>query len=279
MVRAFAWRRAAFILLAVAFLVPRGSALLTPNDAGSGLDAGGITAPLGLSSFDTYQGNLTHNDIDAYSIGASGPSPLCVSESVAPTNDVYAVFGVRTPSTNLTMRGEVQSAQQVGFAMTQASSGFLALLDTETPSGEQSPYTFSFGLTTVGALAWGDAGSTADAGDSAATALPVGAGCTGGRLGVLDQADAYTVPLSSAYTFISLATSAPGVSATLTDSAGNVLGSTFGSGTLLAVDTNGGVGTLVVSSSGSSTDLGYLLGIGAGDPPNPGCRPFCFFSS
>lgn len=239
-----------------------------------------------LPSFGSFVGRLAPRDVDWFAVDAAVVSPQCVELTASGANNMSSTLSVDTASGARDLNANVPAGMSVRLALAsndleRASFGTTAAPNDPVSGDPARPGDYSFTLTSTAAppLLAGDAGSGMDAGGSGSGALPLSGACTGGHLGGLDHADAYAFAVSApGYVTYSLGAAQSGVRLSVTDAGGASAAPTLlpGQAGAFYVASPGSYTFTVTSPATQVGDVEYLVGsVVSGDPPNPGCRPFC----
>lgn len=250
------------------------------NDAGSGGDAGDVRAnATAVQTAVRYAGALRPNDVDWYAapVGATGAS--CIVARVQASAPTYFALGAEGGSSVGTAVIRAEPDRDAIAAVAGMGPLTTTLRSALVPGGPNFG-SYGFQIDRVGIPAGaGDAGSPTDAGDSAAGAIPVAAGCVHGRLSVLgsvDLRDMYSMQVGAGEVVTySLAANYDGLSLTLLDALGETVGPALVPGQLATVTTSSpGTHYLSVSRTSAVGDVGYVAAMSLGPEPS-GCRPYC----
>lgn len=275
-------RRSALIVILVAWMAT--TAVADPggpqNDAGSGGDAGNVRSlATPISGATPYTASLRPNDIDWYAASFNGTTASCVTTHAKAAAATYVAIGVETTGANLS----VPMLVTPGADTMGGVAGMMPLTATlrAAPAANASNFgSYDFRVDRVGVPSVNGDGPTAgDAGDSLATAMAAGVGCTGGHLTVLgDSVDMYSiqVPAGQVVTY-SLAANLGGINLGLLDSVGNAIGPVLDPGQSATVTTSGGTYYMSAVRAGAVGDVGYVIGAVIGPEP-AGCKPYCLDS-
>jgi hypothetical protein len=253
------------------------------NDANLGVDAGDtLSAASLLPALGIYQAEMALNDVDWFRVGATSTAPQCVTFSVTGS----AGLTLDLESTGVTRRAtSASSPTGQALASIAVPGNVTARLGVQPLQAAPSGYAFSIGSSGLPVPSAADAFSGHDAGATLSGALPVQAGCTGGRLGpvnnVTDLADAFSFSLGAGeqLTYSFAHAGAAALELRVLNAAGVAVAPSLSSG---------GVGTFVADGAGTyfitvaapaNSALGdtpYLVGLTIGPPdPGSGCRPQC----
>lgn len=280
-------RLRALLLIAV-LLGGLASAAPSQNDAGSGGDAGNTRAQaLALSAYGAYTGELKNSDdtSDWYTITDAPSGPACIemresSEKIRGTR-LTIVEGAMEKT--VTAEHGDNGMSVLAIAASEVNASYLNI-NSGYGSGvnaRSGPYSFS--LNAYRTVSTPDAGTGIDAGNNRANAIPIAAGCHGGRLGygqiALDTIDYYRIDLQAGDRIVASLGADLGapLMMLIEDTQGNALTTTVGPDGMLAYTsaTNQPVYLKTSSSSLSPAQFPYLVGIVVGPPGEPGCNPTC----
>lgn len=270
----------ALLSFATAVDVARG---FSPNDAGSGRDAGNTRyQALRLADYGSYAGDLMNGaDDDWYVVYDERGQPTCVSTSVTPEGALESTLRVRAgddQTRTVTTTAAGGATTRMGLA---ASRLDLSRVGFENGPSALDHYVFGWSAMDVPPTSAGDAYANIDAGSTIATALPANDACVGGNLvstlGIPDV-DVFSIYVPGGNTiYYSLATTAGAVQLKLLDATGQVVGPTIAAGDVAGFYVpSGGTYYMSASSPTGNANIGYLIGLISGpDPPGSPCRPYC----
>jgi len=247
------------------------------NDAGSGADAGNTRdTATKIQLATTYSARLRAGDVDWYAADVTNAAPTCVLARASANSPTYLALGVESPALRASAPIYVTSGQE-GRAGIAGIAPLTATLRASPPTADANASKYDFNITTILApTTGGDLGTSFDAGESTGSAMPTTPGCTMGTLRGLDLRDVYSLSIAANQVITyTLASQESGVTLTLLDSLGNIIGPTIARGESASVLTSTS-GTYFLSSSRSTSvsDSGYAIGTIVGPEPS-GCRPYC----
>lgn len=252
------------------------------NDADTGKDASGKRGDASRIAFGAYTGYLNEADDDWYRV-VDDASAACVQARVAGTPTAEAMLEVQGQDTRrATLPWGGGESATIALATPRVADTYLHL--EETGAVDQGGYEFELALTPAAGILT-DTNTAGDAPSLRVDAVPIEAGCIGGRLG----ASGVLVDTSDVYRFTGEAGGVAVVSLVqdpveglqsrvqILDSAGDVL-LTVAAGDLSTVELPYD-GTYYMSTSTTSLstteDVSYLVGITIGPPGGGPCRPAC----
>lgn len=270
--------RLAVVILAL--LLPSVAAT-PPNDAGSGLDAPNDESGLFMIASGSYTGQLRKNDSDWFTSYEASGSLACVVVDATATLAADAKLVVRDAGERRVLHttigpnaGGARLAQAVG-SLTDARLGLENGID---PGPDRGDYAFTLLTRTPNDFAT-DANTGVDAPAEAAQAPVVGAGCIGGRLGILDSRDSYRFAAAAGdVTVVTFATPlGSDLRLDILGGDGSVLASVLGGQRVAVTLPSSGTYSMATSGGSIASSTPYMVGLVVG-PPTQGCRPACMSS-